>query len=316
MVADGNTTVVDFASKDVPLLQAFVAVAEAGSFTGAARRCGVDKSLLSRRVLALEESLGVRLLHRTTRKIHVTDAGVALHERVAAPLVDVLSALAAVAEPDELRGRLRVASIPAAAREVLVPAIQRLHVDSPNLEVEVRASEAMVDLVGLGIDVAIRFGRLADSSLTSRKLGRWGYVLCASPAWVQAHPEATTLEAIAKHWVLYTDVPRADQWPFRSGTETVELRVKPVLRVDDSATQLAAVEAGMGVSAFGSITVGDKLRSGELIRLLPQWRVETELGLYAVYPHRALLPRRVEAFVDAVAAVVREREPHWRAQTD
>lgn len=309
------TAVAETSAKELPLVHAFVAVVAAGSFTKAAKRSGIDKSLLSRRVQALEDHLGVRLLQRTTRKIYVTDAGTSLYAAVADPLDSVAAALQRAAQPDELSGRLRVATLPAIAQEIVVPAVATMLQRHPAVAPEVRATDTMVDLIEEGIDVAIRVGRLADSSLVSRKLGTWSYTLCASPKWLAEHPEATTPESIADHWILYSDVPHSDLWQLESDDDRVQLRVRPLLVVDDGETQLEAVRQGLGVSSFLPTGVHAELREGSLVRVLPQWRVTGEYGIWAVYPHRALLPQRVREFIDIVAAQVAVLTRQWRAYT-
>ncbi len=311
MQAFDKDIVVDSSPKDVALLQAFVAVVAAGSFSAAARRTGIDKSQLSRRVRALEGELGVRLIQRTTRRQHVTDAGQSLYEAVRGPLDLIATALGAARQPDELAGRLRVATIPAMARQIIVPVSRSMLGDHPNVEIDLRAEESFVDLVGEGIDVAFRVGNLADSSLVCRRIGTWRYVLCASPAWVAAHRKVTTPAAIADHWVLYSDVPNADQWRMRRGEDAVELRVRPVLRVDDSSTLTECVLAGMGVGALSPLTASEHMARGELVRVAPDWIVDHTHGIFAVYPHRAFVPRRVEVYIERVTRRVRELEPHW-----
>ncbi len=282
MESISNTTVVNEASKQLPLLQAFVSVVAAGSFTKAAKRTRTDKSLLSRRVQALEEHLGVRLLQRTTRKIHVTDAGTALYQSVVEPLDSIVAALQRAAEPDELSGRLRIATLPAIARQIAIPAVIEMQRRHPRVAVEVLADETTIDIVAEGVDVAFRVGRLADSSLISRRLGTWRYVLAASPAWVEAHPEVTTPEAVVDHWVLYSDVPSAESWRLRSGDSTVELRANPIVTIDEGQTLIEMVKQGVGVSTFIPTNIVDELERGELVRILPEWKVDSELGLFVV----------------------------------
>jgi DNA-binding transcriptional LysR family regulator len=312
----GNRTVAVEASKELPLLQAFVAVVAAGSFTKAAKQVRTDKSLLSRRVQALEERLGVRLLQRTTRKIHVTDAGTALFEAVVEPLDTIVAALQRAAEPDELSGRLRVATLPGLSRQIVVPAVLEMRRLHPSVTVEVLADESVVDIVAEGVDVALRAGRLADSSFISRRVGTWRYVLVGSPSWVEAHPEVDTPEAIANHWVLYPNVPSADAWRLRRGDETVDVRVNPVLTIDEGTTMLEAVTQGLGVTTFIPAYVQQQLERGELVRVLPEWSVDNALGLFVVYPHRALVPKRVSVFIDIVSALVAQRESEWQLYSD
>lgn len=310
-----NASVAESTSKDVLLLQAFVAVVAAGSFSKAARRTSVDKSLLSRRVQALEERLGVRLLQRTTRRCHVTEVGRSLFDSVSAPLDSIATALVEAARHDGLSGRLRVATIPQLTRDVIGPVVKTMRQQHPRVTVDLRAEEAMIDLVGEGVDVAFRVGRLADSSLVSRKLGEWRYILCASPEWIAAHPEVDEPEDVASEWIMYSDVRQADVWRLNSDERTVELRLNPIASVDESTTLRELVRQGIGVSTLPPFMVADDLERGTLVRLLPAWSVDSTYGIYAVYPHRALVPERVQVFIELMAKRVAAEARRWSALT-
>ncbi len=302
-------------TKSFVQLDAFVAVVNAGSFTLAARRTHSDKSLLSRRVRALEQTLGVRLLNRTTRTLHVTDAGQALYSAVVDPLERVAEALVEVADVDRLEGVVRMSTIPQLSREVVVPVVAGLRRDHPQVQVHVQAREQIVDMVGRGLDVALRTGNLPDSNLVARRLAEWSYVLCAAPQWVEQHrPEHP--EQLVRHWVLYDDLPRADQWVLQSGEQRLELRVGAVLQADNGAVVREAVLAGLGVSGFPPFVAQDLINRGDLVRVLPQWRISGRHGVYAVYPHRGMLSRRVQVLLDRIAERLALVQPGWDALTD
>ncbi|MEX1361550.1 MAG: LysR family transcriptional regulator [Nannocystaceae bacterium] len=307
-----NSQGIDAASstKNIALLDAFLAVVAAGSFTMAARRTHTDKSQLSRRVRSLEESLGVRLLHRTTRKIHVTEAGQALYARVSGPMEQLAAALTEAAQGDRLEGRVRIATIPHFAREVLLPVVSALRDEHPDVRVELHATEDIVDLVGEGYDLALRTGNLPDSNLVARRLAQWSYLLVATPQWVQQHqPEHP--QDLVDHWLLYGDVPRADQWELRHGDEQVELRVGSVMTSDNSWVLTEAVRAGMGVTAMPPFVAAEYVERGELVRVLPQWRVGGRHVVYVVYPHRGLLPLRVQAVIERLAGRLAGVQARW-----
>lgn len=278
----------------------------------AAKRTHSDKSLLSRRVRALEESLGVRLLNRTTRKIHVTEAGQALYDAVAQPMEQVARALTEVAEGDTLAGRVRVSTFPQLAREVVLPVIGALRREHPDVRVDVHAREAIIDMVGEGHDLALRAGNLPDSNLVARRVAQWSYLLVAAPQWVEQHrPEHP--EDLVEHWVLYDDVPRADQWELRRGDEQLELRVGAALATDNGGVLREAVRAGVGVTALPPFVAREFLDRGEMVRVLPQWRVGGRHGIYVVYPHRGLLPRRVQLVIERLAEQMAVVQPQWDA---
>jgi len=299
----------------LPNLAAFLAVVEAGSFTKAAQRAGVDKTLLSRRVKALEAALEVRLLNRTTRSLHVTEAGRTLAEAAAEPLQESIHALQLAAAPDSIQGTVRVASIPETSAEIWGPVLVELARTHPELHIDMSASEVMVRLIEGGFDLAIRVGRMPDSSLVCRKLASWRYLLCASPEWVAAHPEVQSPAELAPHWVLYGDVPNANRWRFERGDEAVDVEMDSVFTTDNGMMQCSVMLAGMGVSALTPFSVMDALRSGALVRVLPEWRVSHVLGIYGVTPHRAYLPARVEVVLDAVKRRIKSQEAVWREYT-
>jgi len=267
-------------------------------------------------VKALEEALEVRLLNRTTRSLHVTEAGRALAEASAEPLQESLHALQIAAEPDQIQGTVRVASIPETSAEIWGPVLMELANSHPALHIDMSASETMVSLIDGGFDLAIRVGRMPDSSMISRRLATWRYVLCASPAWVAAHPEIRSPADLAPYWVLYGNVPNASRWRFERGDEAMDVEMGSVFTTDNGLLQCAALISGMGVSALTPFATMDQLQSGQLVRVLPEWRISHELGVFGVTPHRAYLPARVQVVLDCVSRRIKEREAVWRTQTE
>ncbi|MCH9684071.1 MAG: LysR family transcriptional regulator [Deltaproteobacteria bacterium] len=299
-------------TKSYAQLDAFVAVVSAGSFTLAARRTHCDKSLLSRRVRALEQALGIRLLNRTTRTLHVTEAGQALYSSVIGPMEQVARALVEVSEGDTLQGPVRMSTIPQLSGSVVIPVVARLRREHPEVQVRVQAREEIVDMVGQGLDVALRTGNLPDSNLVARRVGGWSYVLCATPQWVEEH-QPQHPQDLAPHWVLYADVPRADQWALQSGDERCALRVGSVLSTNNGWVVREAVRSGLGVSGFPPFIAAELIERGDLVRVLPKWSVSGRHGIYAVYPHRGMLPRRVQVLIERLTAQVALVQPQWDA---
>ncbi len=308
LVADSPTNL-------IPHLAAYLAVVDAGSFTGAARQAGSDKSVLSRRVKALEEGLGVRLLNRTTRAIHVTAAGQRLVDEARAPLAEVLEALVRTRAPDQLEGTIRISSAQSLAQAILVPVLAQLRRDHPQLKVELSCSEAMTPIVEEGSELAVRVGRMPDSSLISRKLATWRHVVVASPGWVATHGDIVGPTDLAPHWLLWGRAA-AQGWNFERGDEQERVVVdQPALVYDASQLLIESARAGLGVAAMPPFSVTRELASGALVRVLPQWRVAHELGIYGVTPHRTLLPARVRAVLDALRARFDLIAPTWEALT-
>lgn len=315
---DSPGTVVESATTLLlPQLAAFLAVVDAGSFSAAARRTHSDKSVLSRRVRALEDALGVRLLNRTTRSIDVTAAGRRLVDNAADPISDALAALVRTGAPDHLEGTVRVASAQSLAQSVLVPVLASLREAHPRLRVELGATESMTPLVDQGYELGIRVGRMPDSNLTSRKLATWRHLLVASPGWVADHPEVVGPAELVPHWLLWGHTPRAQRWNFQRGEENLDVRMDASLFLCDASQVLVeSLRAGLGVAAMPPFCVARELAEGSLVRLLPQWRVTHELGVFGVTPHRTMLPARVQVVLEAVRARLAELAPAWEELTD
>jgi DNA-binding transcriptional LysR family regulator len=307
-----DTTDAKLASKFLPHLAAFAAVVDAGSFTRAARRSGVDKTLLSRRVIALERMLGTALLRRTTRRVRVTLAGEDLYARAASPLEQALAALSRARGPESIEGIVRIATFSALTDGLWSPILADLRRTHPRLSLDLRASDQIADLVDGGIDFALRTGRLADSTMKAARIGSWRYVLCATPAWLKAHRrEIRTPEDLKSHWLLYTRVPRAAHWRFESGDRQVEVTMSPIATSDNTNVVASLLRAGMGVTAIAPYAVADSLRRGDLVRVLPKWRVAHSHPLWLVTPIRELMPARVRFVMDAVRARIPDLEAAW-----
>lgn len=313
-VAKTSTNAALEATGQLPNLAAFLAVVAAGSFTGASRASGIDKTVLSRRVQKLEQVLEVRLLNRTTRSLHVTDAGRRLVEEASEPLGDVILALARAREADVVRGTVRVSTLSALA-PLWGDVLGTLRDRFPQLTVQVATSDAFVGLVAQGFDVSVRSGLLPDSSLVAKRLGSWRYVLVASPAWISRHPEVVEPGDLAPHWLLYSDVADAVRWRFEREEGAVDVEMRPNLGSGDGWMLLETCRAGLGVMAVPPFMVEHDLSSGRLVRLLPAWRVGHLHGIWGLLPHRAYVPARAEAVLNAVGEALDRAVPRWEALT-
>lgn len=289
-------------SLDLNLIRSFVAVADAGSFTSAADLLGVGRPMVSLHVARLEKSLGVRLFDRTTRHVALTDAGSRLLER-SAPLLRALLEVAdaeGAAAPD-LQGRLRISAPVDHAAQVLAPVLvefSRLH---PRLEIELRASDKVGDLVTEGIDVAFRLGWLRNSSLRASKLGDFEQGLVAAPGYLDAAGVPSHPDDLVHHaWVALTLLRSALTWQFRGpkGHEAT-VRMKALLRTDSPLVLRALLMTGAGISAMALLHVQRELHTGELVRVLPKWALPPG-GVFAVFPPGSHIPARSQALVDFV----------------
>jgi len=313
----GHSTDAKTATKMLPHLASFVTVMESGSFSAAARRLGIDKTLVSRRVKSLETALGVRLLQRTTRQMAATDAGRKLFEQVANPLGEAVNALLHASEPAQIEGTVQIATGAGLSAEIWVPIVERLRTLHPLVRLDIRALDTFVDLIGGGFDFALRTGNMPDSTLSARSLCAWPYILCATPTWIEKNSHRIQRpEDVADDWILYGGVPKANRWHFRREDETIELETGATVIVDTSEVLLSMLYAGLGVAALPAFGARLGLESGKLVRVLPQWSIEHGHRIWLVVPNREYIPARVRAVIEVVEARIDEVEPKWRALAD
>jgi DNA-binding transcriptional LysR family regulator len=289
---------------DLNHVTAFVRVVQDGSFTAAARALGIPKSSVSRSVAQLEHDLGVRLLHRTTRKLHLTDAGTAFHERVARALADIDEATNATSDLQrELRGAVRISApfdVGVWAIAAIVTRFARRH---PGVSVETRLSSRAVDLVSEGFDLAVRAGALRDTSLVARKAGRLDLALYASAKWVARRGAPKNVDDLAKHpCVAFRSDAGTMPWSLR-GPNGEEATVEPrgAISADDISFLKKAVLAGAGIALLPSFLAAREERAKKLVRVLPEWRYEGA-ALNVVYPSARYVPQRVIAFREYLVA--------------
>jgi len=283
-------------------LETFIAVVEAGSFTAAARRLGRSKASVSRQVRALEEWLGVALLHRTTRNMSLTDPGAAFHERASGALADLEEAVAAVGSlHGSPSGRLRVSLPIAYGLRVAAPVLLEMTHEHPSLELDLAFSDRYVDLVGEGFDLAVRIGHLADSSLIARRLSSTRMMVCASPTYLDHRlPLREPSDLLAHECLLYAQQVGGVAWRFADG-ETVTVRGR--LRSDSGDALLQAALSGCGVAQLPDFYLAEPLASGALVPLLEAYEPEP-LGVWAVYPQRRHLSLKVRLAVDRLAVAL------------
>lgn len=293
-------------------LQAFVAVVETGSFTAAADRLDGAKSAVSRRVSGLEQRLGVQLLHRTTRRLDLTDSGRSFYERSARILADLDEAESAVAQSHgELRGRLRVALPQSFGQRHMSEPIARFQHLHPNVSFDLDLNDRRIDLLEEGRDVAIRIGSMPDSSLIARKLFQVNSVVCASPAYLDSKGTPQTIAELADHQCLvYGNLANPGRWEFRErdGLDQV-VQVNVALTASSGELLRSLAVAGQGVVMLPTFIVHEAIRCGDLVPVLNhlQWPV---LPAYAVYPAVRHLSYRVREFIDFLVSTF-SGTPYW-----
>ncbi|MCB9568889.1 MAG: LysR family transcriptional regulator [Myxococcales bacterium] len=282
---------------DLNDLATFIRVAERGSFSGAARSLGVPTSTVSRAIARLEESLSVRLLQRTTRKVSLTREGAFLRERSEGALESLSGAAKALRDLQEApRGVLRITAPQDLGPTLVAEIVHRYVTRYPEVRVEVELSGRIVDLVGEGFDVAIRAGRLRDSSLVARKLGDLCAWLVASPSYVQANGLPRSPAELERHQhVLFRASEGEALLRLRRRGAGVKVRARGPISGDDFGFVRGAVLAGAGIGLLPSIHCDEAIREGRMVRVLPDFDAGGG-ALYLVYPTARHLPAKVAAF--------------------
>lgn len=287
-------------------LRAFCAVVEAESFTGAAERLEMARSMVTKHVSALEEHLGVRLLNRTTRRISRTEAGHAYYERCRELLAELDELDTSVHELVERpRGLLKVSAPVSFGIRHLGAAVAGFMARHPEVRVDLQMNDRVVDLLDEGFDLAIRVGRLEDSSLVARPLATTRLLLCASPAYLERHGQPRVPADLAAHRCLsYSYASTRDEWRMSGPGGTSEtVRVGWSLRANNGDVLREAALQHQGVIRQPHFLVGEELRAGRLVEVLPEWDCGT-LTVNAVYPHRRHLSAKVRAFVEHLATAL------------
>lgn len=289
-------------------MQAFVAVTDASSFVKAAEALDVSKAAVSRYVAELESRLGVRLLHRTTRKLSLTPEGEVFHARCRELLGGVDEAEAEItSRSGEASGLMRI-NVPFSFGLLhLAPLWVEFMALHPKVTLDVTLADRVVDLVEEGFDMAVRIARLPNSSLVSRPLTSTRLVLCASPAYLRARGEPTHPSDLASHDVLaYSLFSMGDLWEFRGSEGVVSVKVTPRMRTNSGDTCRVAALRNQGIVLQPTFLVGPDLLAGTLVEVMPAWR-SVELGVYAVYPSRKFVSPKVRLMIEFLVNAFRMR---------
>jgi DNA-binding transcriptional LysR family regulator len=279
----------------------FIRAAELGNFNRAAAAQGTTPQAVSKTVRQLEQHLGVRLFHRTTRKSSLTEEGQRLLDSVRVSLDGLVAALnqaRSAALDDE--GLIRISAAGAVGRKVLLPMLAEFSQLHPGIQFDLVLEEGSTDAVGERIDVGFRAGNPPTAQVVSRRLFPIQLILCASPGYLAANGVPARLSDLAHHRCIGYRQPgtgRAFPWEFHIKGETVSQTVPVVLCCSDPEAEMQAVSLGMGIGQIDSINAAAPIRSGRLVPLLTR-HVSDRIGLYLYYAHRSDMPRRVRRFVD------------------
>jgi len=284
-------------------LESFARVAETGSFSAAARALNLSKSLISRQVSALEAELGARLISRTTRSLTLTEAGRGYYEQVARILAQMEEADLSVSQLQATpRGKLRVNAPMSFSLLRLAPALPDFLALYPEIDVDLVMNDRRVDLMEEGFDLAIRIGRLTDSSLVARKLSPMQRLIVASPAYLADRGTPQVPADLRRHDCLcYSNADTIDEWRFcEPDGRPVTIEVKGRVRANNGDLLRIAALRGLGFVDLPNFLVAGDIESGALVPVLQDY-IKQDGGVYAVYPHARYLPPKIRVFIDFLA---------------
>lgn len=295
-------------------LRLFLRVASHHNISSAGARLGLSPAVASAHLSKLEKSLGVRLIHRTTRQVSLTEEGHAFCQHAEDVLSSIEAAKAAVGVGSESPvGTLRVAAPASFGRMHLIPALKGFMHKHPELRVDLMLSDTIIDLVEGGFDIAIRNSELADSSLVARKLSEDKRVLCASPSYISKYGQPKTPEELKSHNCI--TLFGMDSWSFinakdKQGTHTSSVKVKGNFRTDNGEAIRDACSDGLGITINSTWSAYRQLIDGDLIEVLDDFPLASKTAIWAVYPSTRQLAPKVRAFIDYFSEYFGE-DPYW-----
>ncbi|MUK69663.1 LysR family transcriptional regulator [Aliivibrio fischeri] len=291
----------------------FYALAKAGSFTAAAKQMGVSTSHVSKQLGALEETLNVKLVHRTTRSLTLTDAGQQFFlycEKVYSAMTEASAIMDD--ERDEVTGILRLGLSQSFGTMHIIPAIDKLRHQYPDLQVEVRLFDHRADMLKDGLDLWVTNFEDLPEGYVAQRLADSNFVLAASPDYlidkkVPHHP----LDLVEHNCLTYQSRHRDySHWDFSKGNEALCVKVSGNYRVDLAEAVRDAAISGWGIAYLASYLLTNEFNDGKLIQLLPDWKASQKMPIYAVYPSRKHLPRKISAVIDFLREHIGQ-PPYW-----
>ena len=281
-------------------MAAFVRVVDSNGFSAAAPALGLSPSAVSKLITRLEARLGVRLLQRTTRALHLTQEGEVFYaaaKRIVGEIETLENQIAGQSSTPS--GVLRVTTSLAFSTHQLAPVLSEFLARYPLVQFELLPTDRVIDMVEEGIDIAIRIGRLADTSFMARKIGEDKRLICAAPSYLARHGRPQRPEDLRRHNCLVSrDRTQLNRWPFKVDGQVVEIEVSGRVAVTEGETQMQLALQGVGIVRVTRLTLAHAIRDGSLVPLLGEFSAEETVGIHAVYPHRRHLAPKVPAFVN------------------
>lgn len=294
---------------NVDHLRLFLRLAATSNISKAGEELAISPAVASAQLRKLEQDLGVRLVHRTTRKVSLTEEGVAFLPHAEEVLASVEAARFAVGAGSFVpKGTLRVTAPASFGRMHLVPALKTFMENNPQLHIDLRLTDSIVDLVEGGFDVAIRDAQLKDSNLIARKLAADKRIVCASPEYIATYGEPRSPKDLANHQCV--NLAGLETWTFSTdkGTETIKTQGR--FRTDHGEAMRQACVDGLGIGVNATWSVHQYLQSGELVQVLRSYPLTSEAAIWAIYPSSRLLAPKVRAFIDYFANYFGS-PPYW-----
>ncbi|MBT8570936.1 LysR family transcriptional regulator [Polynucleobacter paneuropaeus] len=277
----------------------FTAVVDAGSFVKAADRLNMSKAAVSRHLVDLETRLGIRLLHRTTRKLSLTEEGELFYERCKEILETIESAENEItSHTEDVSGQIRINAPFSFGIRKLAPLWGIFHQKYPKVTLDVVLSDRLVDVVDEGYDIAIRIAALTNSTMVSKKLTTTRIILCASPTYLKEHGTPKKPADLMNHQVInYSYWAGKEEWSFDGPNGGESVNIKPFMQTNNGDTCLSAALAHQGIVLQPSFIVGDAIRAGDLVEIMPKYK-SIELGIYAIFPTRKHIAPKVRVLID------------------
>jgi DNA-binding transcriptional LysR family regulator len=290
-------------------MQIFMKVAELGSFTGASEHLSLPKATVSNAVQQLENNLGARLFHRTTRKVQLTQDGMTFFERCRDLLADVDEVESMFrTDSSQVKGRIRVDMGAVMARNVVIPRLPEFLKKYPDIQIEMSCSDRRVDLVREGFDCVVRVGNLTDSGLIARPIGKFTITNYASSAYLEKYGRPRKLEDLQNHFLIHyvqTWGGKPDGFEYFDGEKYRTLPMKSKIAVNNVDSYTAACLAGLGIIQAPSTGKGDYVSKNKLEEILPKLRAEP-MPVSIIYPHRRNVAKRVQVFMDWLETLLKD----------
>ncbi|ESW86072.1 LysR family transcriptional regulator [Mesorhizobium sp. M0902] len=292
---------------DIEDLQTFVAVADAGGVSAAARRLGVSKSIVSRRLFRVEAELGVQLLARTTRGAALTEAGIAFRDHAARASAEIDTARETILPTGELRGRLRVAMPLTFGATHFAPVLAEMARLHPKLHIHTSYSDRFVDLIAEGFDCAIRGAYLQDSNLIAKRVGPIHGKLVASPDYIEVHGSPETLDELVTHQAL---MQGTEAWQFINGSKIVTVQPQGRFKADSATALAAAAAAGLGIAWLPDCITHEYVASGALVPIMTRYPVPPGAA-YVVRPPGQHPTRKVRVLTEMLIEYFKRNTDLW-----